>query len=262
MPELPSVEIFKNYFDTYGLNQNIAEVKVFNPEILGDINSKNFKSILNNQRFISNLRYGKYLFSSFNRKAYLILHFGMTGYLRYHQLDDPPHKHQRVSFIFDNGKILSFIDPRKFGKVDITFNWNHFIKQKKLGPDALRLDYEAFHKLFKNRKGAIKPLLMNQQFIAGIGNLYADEILYQSGLHPLTKACHLKNDEIKQLYENMKMVLEKAITVQDQLQNFPEDYLLAHRYKGGECPEGGIIKIIRVGGRTTYLCPSRQKKII
>ncbi len=262
MPELPSVEIFKNYFDAYGLNQSIEEVNVFNPEMLWDISSKDFKSILKNQRFISNFRYGKYLFSSFNRKSYLILHFGMTGFLSYHQVDDPPHKHQRVSFIFNNGKIMSFIDPRKFGKIGITFNRNQFIKQQNLGPDALRLDYKTFHKLFKNKKGAIKPLLMNQKFIAGIGNLYADEILYQSRLHPLTKACHLKTADLKQLYENMIMVLQKAIAVQDQLQNFPDDYLLAHRYKGGECPEWGEIQIIKVGGRTTYFCPSRQKKII
>ncbi len=259
MPELPSVELFKRFFEDNGLYQTIIDVEVSSPEILLNIKTDVFQDVLIGESFISSYRYGKYLFSSFKGNMDLVMHFGMTGFLRYYSKEDNPDKHDRVAFIFDNGKILSFNDPRKFGKVGITSQRDYFIKEKKLGPDALHLDYPLFKKLFQNRKGALKPLLMNQNFIAGIGNLYADEILYQSKLHPLEKANHLKENNLENLHENMVKVLKKAIDCKDSLHNFPPEYLLSHRYRQGECPEGEKLEIIKVGGRTTYYCPRRQK---
>jgi formamidopyrimidine-DNA glycosylase len=96
--------------------------------------------------------------------------------------------------------------------------------------------------------------------IAGIGNLYADETLYQSEIHPLTHVDKLKSQEIRILYEKMKLVLETAIEHLDRPREMPEDFLLPYRYPGGECPSGGEIEIIKVGGRTTYFCPGNQKK--
>lgn len=262
MPELPSVEIFKKYFDSHALNQTIKEVRVSSPEILSDIKVEDFKNFLTEKKFTSTSRYGKYLFSTLNKGFYLFLHFGMTGFLRYRLNNEPPDIHERLTLIFNNEKSLSFVDPRKFGKVGITPNLDHFLKEKKLGPDALHLDYHSFKKLFENRNGALKPLLLNQNFIAGIGNLYADEILYQSSLHPLTKASTLKESDLWNLYRNIVRVLRKAIEYQDKLENFPDEYLLAHRYKGGECPEKEALKVIKVSGRTTYFCPRRQKIVI
>jgi formamidopyrimidine-DNA glycosylase len=102
---------------------------------------------------------------------------------------------------------------------------------------------------------------MNQNFIAGIGNLYADEILYQSRIHPLTTADKLDKDKLKKLFNEMKMVLNKAIEYQDTPHNMPSNFLLSHRYQGGECPNGGSLITLKIGGRTTYLCPEYQKKV-
>jgi len=191
MPELPSVEIFKNYFDSTSLNQNIKEIAVNNPEILVDTTTKdiqNFKSSC----FLSSSRYGKYLFARISKENFIVFHFGMTGFFKYHPLSEGQTPHSRISFIFENDNVLDFEDPRKFGKVSISKNIPDFVERKHLGPDALEIDYNMFKKMFGGRKGNLKPLLMNQQFLAGIGNLYADEILYQSGIHPLRKANNLK----------------------------------------------------------------------
>ena len=104
-------------------------------------------------------------------------------------------------------------------------------------------------------------MIINQNFIAGIGNLYADEILYQSRIHPLTKADDLGGEKLEILFKAMRKVLNKAIEHQDQPPNMPSSFLLPHRHPGGECPSGESIKILKVGGRTTYFCPDYQKII-
>ncbi|MGC9516663.1 MAG: hypothetical protein ACP5C3_03075 [Methanomicrobiales archaeon] len=131
-------------------------------------------------------------------------------------------------------------------------------KKKKLGPDALNISYKKFKTNIKKRKGTLKPLLLNQNFIAGIGNLYADEILYQSSIHPLTHADELNAVKIRKLYHSMKKVLIKAIEYMDKPEILPESYLLPNRHVNGDCPFGGKISIIKVGGRTTYFCPECQ----
>ncbi len=268
MPELPSLEIFKQYFNSTSLHQKIKEINVHNPEILVNITENDLKEFLN-RYFVSSSRYGKYLFASSSDSTlsdndliedkFLVFHFGMTGFFKYHSFNEGFSPHSRISFVFEKGNVLDFEDPRKFGKISISENISDFINKKNLGPDALEIDLPSFKKLLQKRKGQIKPLLMNQQFLAGIGNLYADEILFQSGIHPLKKANQIENGEQDRLYNNMVWVLKKAIEFNDSPCNFPENFLLAHRYPKGECPNGKKLDIITVGGRTTYYCPGRQK---
>lgn len=256
MPELPSVEIFKQYFDSTSLNQKIKSIEIRSPEILINVLPKELENSLINRRFIGSMRYGKYLFSHLENDDYLILHFGMTGYLKYNKKDVNPYT--RLSVAFEEG-CLEFIDMRKFGKIGHTRDVERFIQNKRLGPDALDIDFKTFIGKFDKRKGLIKPLLMNQNFIAGIGNLYADEILYQSGVHPLSKANKLNDGKLKQLYQEMIKVLNKAIQYQDKPFSLPSSFLLSHRHPNGKCPDGGSLKVIKVGGRTTYYCAERQK---
>ncbi|WJI09982.1 Fpg/Nei family DNA glycosylase [Methanobacterium sp. CWC-01] len=256
MPELPSVEIFKRYFDQHALNQVIKKVEVCSPELVVDVNPRKLEISLEGQEFVSSRRYGKYLFSRLDNDFYLIMHFGMTGYLYYFQ--EKSSKYVRLLVSFQNGSHLAFDDARKFGKLGLTSDPEEFIARKGLGEDALEIEFKTFQELFKNRRGMIKPLLLNQNFIAGIGNLYADEILYQCGLHPETHADQLGKTDLHTLYYQMRRVLEKAIQYQDSPRDFPDSYLLSHRYPGGECPEGGALEVKKVGGRTTYYCPERQ----
>lgn len=257
MPELPSVEIFKRYFDKCALRQMIKKVEVKSPELVVNLSSRELEKSLECHEFISSSRYGKYLFSYLSNGLYLVMHFGMTGYLHYfHQHSS---KHVRMLITFKNGYHLAFDDARKFGKLGITKDPDKFVKMKKLGPDALKVDFKNFKNLFKGRKGMIKPLLMNQQVIAGIGNLYADEILYQSRVHPMTPANHLDEEKWEMIFYEMKRVLKKAIECNDKIQALPSNYILSHREINGKCPDGQDLEIIKVGGRTTYLCPDKQK---
>jgi formamidopyrimidine-DNA glycosylase len=259
MPELPSVEIYKRYFDSKALHQRIEGVEIKSPEILINTRPSQLQSAMVSQEFISTRRYGKYLFSQLDNNCFLILHFGMTGYLKYFQKNSP--SHVRFLIYFYNQNHLAFDDQRKFGKIGLTPDPDSFIKEKRLGPDALEINLKTFRRIFRKRKGRIKPLIMNQNFIAGIGNLYADEILYQSRIHPLTKADKLDREQLENLFREMKMVLDKAIEYQDQPHTLPSHFLLSHRYPGGKCPQGGKIEIMKVGGRTTYICPDHQKKL-
>jgi formamidopyrimidine-DNA glycosylase len=256
MPELPSVEIYKQYFDKTSLNQTISSFEVKSPEILVNTTPQKLQKALIGQEFISSRRYGKYLFSHLNNDYFLVMHFGMTGYLYYSRENNS--KHPRLLIVFSNGNHLAFDDARKFGKLGLTRDPQKFIREKALGPDALEVDLNSFKESFRRRKGMIKPLLLNQKLIAGIGNLYADEILYQSRLHPQTHAHHLNPRDWEQLFQNMKMVLKKAIEYQDKPGALPSSFLLPHRYQGGECPDGRDLEIVKVGGRTTYLCPHLQ----
>ncbi|MDP3066454.1 MAG: DNA-formamidopyrimidine glycosylase family protein [Methanobacteriaceae archaeon] len=256
MPELPTIAIYKRYFDENALNQRIRKVEVLSPSLLVDTTSKEMEDSLKGHEFRSSRRYGKYLFSKLDHDLHLIMHFGMTGYLHYfHQKSSP---YARMLINFQNGYHLAFDDARKFGKLGLTSDPDEFLRQKGLGPDALKIGFGSFKELFKGRTGMIKPLLMNQNFIAGVGNLYADEILYQSNIHPETHSNQLNYHDIQVLFKKMKLVLEKGIEYQDRPRDFPKSYLLSHRYPGGECPEGDTLNIIKVGGRTTYFCPERQ----
>lgn len=259
MPELPSVEIFKGYFDSTSLNQKIRNADMRSPEILMDTDISQLEKSLQEHEFVDSRRYGKYLFCQLDNGFFLILHFGMTGYFKYFRKNSSNHVRLLISFY--NGYKLALDDMRKFGKVGLTTDPDEFVKNKNLGPDALAINLKTFKKLFKGRKGTIKPLIINQNFIAGIGNLYADEILYQSRIHPLTKADNLGGEKLKILFKAMRKVLNKAIEHQDQPPNMPSSFLLPHRYPGGECPSGETIKIMKVGGRTTYFCPDYQKII-
>jgi formamidopyrimidine-DNA glycosylase len=263
MPELPSVEIFKNYFDSTALHQKIKKVEIRSPEILINTTPHELRKTLSGLEFIGSWRYGKYLFCHLSNDYFMIIHFGMTGYLKYSPKNSTKNysNHIRLLIQFINADELAFDDMRKFGKIGLTKNPDNFIREKNLGPDALEINFKTFKELFKNRKGIIKSLIMNQNFIAGIGNLYADEILYQSQIHPLTTADKLKKDDLENLFKDMKMVLNKAIEYQDSPHSMPSNFLLAHRYQGGECPQGGALTTLKVGGRTTYLCPNHQKRV-
>lgn len=257
MPELPSVEIFKQFFKSTSLKQEIKSVEVNSPEILMNTSPQELGDELQGQEFTHGRRYGKYLFAQLSNQYYLTIHFGMNGYLKYFQEDGGPYIRLQVEF--NNGYKLGFDDTRKFGKVWLTCDPKKFVQEKNLGPDAMEIDFKTFKTLFGKRTGQLKPLLMNQNFIAGIGNLYADEILYQSGIHPLSKAYNLDDAELQRLFQDMKMVLDKAIEYQDDINALPHSFLLPHRHINGECPQGEALKIIKVGGRTTYFCPERQK---
>ena len=259
MPELPEVELRKKYLESTSFNQNIKRVTVKDNKILETISASELERMLYSKKFVSCQRYGKYLFTNVSQKFWLVIHFGMTGDLKYFKSigDDP--LYDRLLVDFDNGFHLAFECQRKFGRVSIATGVEDFVEKKGLGKDALKLSFFDFKRIAKKRKGSVKNVLMNQHVIAGIGNLYSDEILFKTRIHPKTKINKLSSQEIEELFHNMKHVLKVGIRSQIEHSNFPKDFFLPYRVKEAKCPRcGGSIQTQKFSGRTAYFCGSCQ----
>jgi formamidopyrimidine-DNA glycosylase len=259
MPELPEVEAFKQYFEATSLCQTVVDVKVEASQILDGVTPQDLTCLLTGKQFQKCQRHGKYLFTQADPHLWLVLHFGMTGSLQYLQTADPTPPYSRLQISFKNGCRLSFNDSRKFGKISLTSGLEDFVRAKHLGPDALQLDQLCFAEIAAGSHGAAKSALLDQHFIAGIGNIYADEILFQAGINPKAVLSRLPQQNQHTIYHCMRSVLELATSHQADYGAFPKSYLVQYRYKGARCPlDGAEIIIAKVAGRTTYYCSKHQ----
>lgn len=263
MPELPDVEVIKSELETTAVNKKIASVNVLDEGII-DGSGNSFQARLKDQTFKSVSRYGKYIFVKLDREETLLLHFGMTGKLNYYKDEEETAKYARVVFNFKNGYKLAYSNKRKLGKVSLIGKPEDFVKEQGLGPDADAEDFkwEDFKKALEGRRGKIKSVLMNQNIMAGIGNVYSDEILFQAGILPFAKVDKLDEAELKKIYDTMKTVFKKAVKAESK-GKFPKEFLKPIRNEGEDCPIcGGKIQREKISGRSSYYCRNHQKKKI
>lgn len=262
MPELPEVETYARYFARHALHQRIARVEVRDERILGEVRKETFARKLKGKEFTEVRRHGKHLFAHAGAgggATWLHLHFGMTGDLSYSRDAEAP-RFARVVFVFDNGARLAFEDMRLFGLVDLVSDPGAFIRDRGLGPDPLQLTAKRFAALLEKRRGAVKSLLMSQELIAGLGNLYVDEILYQTAIHPRRAVDRLTAAEGKAMFTATRRILREAIARHAREKELPAHYLFHHREVGDRCPKcGGTIQRTVVFGRTTYFCGRHQR---
>ena len=259
MPELPEVETYARYFARHALNQRIARVDVLDERILGEIRTESFVRKLKGREFTEVRRHGKHLFAKAG-SAWLHLHFGMTGDLAYYTDRANEPRFAKIVFTFDGGAHLAFEDVRLFGLANVIDSPDDFIRDLGLGPDPLALTAAQFAKLFEKRRGAIKSLLMTQEIIAGLGNLYVDEMLFQTSVHPRRPADRLRPAEVRALYANMRRILREAIARHARESELPRNYLFHNREVGERCPRcTGTIRRTVVFGRTTYFCAKHQR---
>ncbi|HKK14259.1 MAG TPA: DNA-formamidopyrimidine glycosylase family protein [Gammaproteobacteria bacterium] len=259
MPELPDVEVFKRYLDATALHQPIDQVTVRDERVLGRVSSRTLRHRLSGREFQSTRRHGKYLFAELTGSGWLALHFGMTGFLKYFKNEEPDPEHDMLLVRFSNGYGLGYNNRRRLGTVDFTPHTEDFIARHSLGPDALAMDRETLDALLRAHRGTIKPLLMDQSALAGLGNVYTDEILFQAAIHPRTPVPRLDAGARRRLYRSMTQVLTTTIERGADPARFPRTYLTPHRRAGASCPRcGAPLKQIRISGRATYYCPRRQ----
>jgi formamidopyrimidine-DNA glycosylase len=262
VPELPELEVFKRYVDSTSLHQNIETIEVKNGKVLGHVSADGLKRELEGRKFESTRRHGKHLFVELGDGPWLLLHFGMTGSLKYFKDTDEEPTHARVLISFGNGHRLAFDDQRLFGKVDLIEDPDDYVEEHKLGLDPLDLDFPAFRERLEGRRGRIKATLMNQRVFAGIGNIYSDEILFQVRLHPKTSVGRLDEGALYDLHEQTGRVLYAAIERGANPEGLPESFLLPHRQVGADCPRGnGKIQMTKAAGRSAYFCPTCQPGI-
>lgn len=247
MPELPEVESYAQVFARHALGRTIARVRVLDDRVLAIRKSTLTKALVGKQ-FTRVRRYGKHLFAQVGDGAWLRLHFGMSG-----DLTPGVERFARVVFDFDDGTCVAFDDMRLFGVVDLVGDPDDFIRERGLGADPLEIGVREFRKRLAGKRGAIKPLLLSQQVIAGVGNLYADETLYRAGVLPTRPADRLSDAEVKSIFAILRRVLADAIAGRRR------GVLVEEREEGARCPRcGGTFRSSTVGGRTTYFCPRHQ----
>ena len=265
MPELPDVELFKRYLDRTSLAQTIRRVQVNDARILGDLPAERFVAALEGNRLEASRRHGKHLLVRLARGGWLTLHFGMTGGLSYFDdlAKDPPY--DRIRLDFEGGRHLAYTNRRMLGRVGLADDADQFIAAEGLGPDALDPAFEeaAFAAALAGRRRDVKSVLMDQALLAGIGNIYADEILFQARLHPKTPVEELTKGQRTKLFRAIKDVLSTAIEcgagAEQFLDRLPKDYLLPQRERDGRCPRcGGPLATLKSSGRTSYYCPKCQ----
>jgi formamidopyrimidine-DNA glycosylase len=262
MPELPDVEIFKRYLDATSLHQRIDDVDVRNAYVLKQTSVRELARELKGRRFESSRRHGKHLFVRADDKLWLRLHFGMTGSLEYFKNDERAPRFARVIFIFANNRRLVFDDQRQFGQIELLKDVDEFLKEHALGPDALKIDLTEFKHILGKRRGAVKSILLNQKLIAGIGNIYADEILFRAHMHPATEIARLSDKLLSRLFRATRSILERAIAAKADVNQMPKSWLLPHRGKSGKCPRcGRKLRSAKIGGRTAWFCAHCQRKL-
>ena len=186
MPELPDVETFKRYLDATSLHQPIKGVEVRSAYVLKGVSAREFGRQLKGRSFESSCRHGKHLFVRTDRDFWLRLHFGMTGSLEYLKGQRRAPKDTRVLFCFANHSRLAYRDQRKFGEIGLSKDVDEFLRKRALGPDALDINLSPFKGIFEKHRATAKTILLNQMLIAGIGNIYADEILFRTRIHTAT----------------------------------------------------------------------------
>jgi formamidopyrimidine-DNA glycosylase len=261
MPELPEVETFKRYLDSTSLHQRITNVDVRDAYVLKRVSPRELARRLKGRRFENSHRHGKHLFVRAGNELWLRLHFGMTGSLEYLNDDQAAPKAARVIFRFADNCGLAFDDQRKFGEIEVVKDLDEFLQTRRLGPDALQIDVSQFKAIVGKHGGAVKAILLNQQLIAGIGNLYADEILFRARIHPATDAARLRDKNLRRLFRATRYVLERAIALKTDFNRLPKSWLLTHRGKQSKCPRcGRKLKSATIGGRTSWFCAHCQKR--
>ena len=261
MPELPEVEMYARYFARHGLGQRVERVRVVDERSLGNSRKATFVRGLTGRTFRAVRRHGKHLFAD-AENTWLHLHFGMTGDLTYMVGLKPDLRFARVIFGFENGGHLVFEDMRLFGYAELSADPDTYVREHGLGPDPLdpKFGLRDFRRLLAKRRGAIKALLLSQNVIAGVGNLYADEMLFRSSIDPRRTVDRLTDAEVKAIFGNMRRLLTEVIAFKARDKDYPARFLLPHREEGERCPRcGGSIGRTVVGGRTTYYCARHQR---
>ena len=261
MPELPDVESFRRYLEATALHQPIGDLQVSDDYVLTDVTEKELQKSLVSTSFETTVRHGKNLFVRTDGPKWLRLHFGMTGFLKYFKhLEDRP-THERMLVSFENGYHLGYVCQRKLGEVGLADSPQESAEKRGLGPQALKVGPEEFLELLRRNRGMLKIGLMDQGFLAGIGNIYADEILFQCRLHPATGADSLDEEMRVRMFEVTKRVLQTAVDCSADIPRMPDCFLLPHRAEGEECPRCGTGLVReKVGQRSAYYCPSCQSE--
>jgi len=271
MPELPEVETQVRDLQKV-VGKKILELssdtkKAFSPSFV------KVKKEIEGKKITAVRRRAKYIAFELSGNLILVIHFRMTGHFLLARSSKPLEKMVRHQFKLSGGTYLQLSDIRKFGTIELCDEKSYEKISKKLGPEPLSKEFTLpkLREMIKTKKGMLKALLLNQNFIAGIGNIYADEICFEARLHPASRVQKLKKADVEKLFHAIKNQLHKGIknrgtTIGEYVDTSGRRgknqlSLLAYRQHGKACKVcGKIMKKMKVQQRTTTFCLQCQKK--
>ncbi|MCR5757563.1 MAG: bifunctional DNA-formamidopyrimidine glycosylase/DNA-(apurinic or apyrimidinic site) lyase [Selenomonas sp.] len=274
MPEMPEVEIIRRYIDKMVAGKQIMDIDIRLPRMIKWPDTEGFRALVTGRRIREMARRGKYLLMKLDNDNVVVFHLRMTGRLVYAPTGQVTDSYARVVFLLQDGASLIYGDTRTLGTI-------HGLKPQELGmlkglaemgPEPLSPEFTAdyLYAAARKRKVAIKSFLLNQKYIGGIGNIYADEALFLAGVHPQRPANALRRDECERLWESINKVIAAGIadggTTFRDYQNGEggkgshQEHLYVYNRNGEPCRvcESPIVRIT-VGGRGTHFCPKCQE---
>jgi formamidopyrimidine-DNA glycosylase len=259
VPELPDVEGFRRYLARRAAGKRIEGVDVLDRDLLRNATPEALNRALKGRSFERPARHGKWLIAGAGGPE-VLMHFGMTGLLHFSRDPGDRHVHDRIVFRFDDGSELRYRNMRRFGGMWLASDsTEREAVTGPLGPDAPDVDRDSFRELLAHRRGAIKPALMDQTLIAGLGNLLVDEILWRARIAPTRPVARMRPRDIDRVHDIMSAVLREA----NRHARVPglEGWLTGVRdSRDPRCPRCGTrLRRGQVGGRTTVWCPRDQR---
>jgi len=266
MPELPDLEVIKEYLQAVLPGEHVEAVEVLRPLVVRNLVEGDFVSALEGREFSGVRRRGKFLLFEFTSGENVVINPMLAGRLRY---CEPSERRQKKTFLIlrlSGGKELRYVDAKAMGKVYLTRDPNLIPGFASQGPEALdpRLTLDVFGDRLRKRRGEIKGILTKQAVVAGIGNAYADEILFEAGIYPFRKRPSLSSEEVERLYDSIRSVLTEAIGILRERMGHEidlkvRDSLEVHGKGGTPCPRcGTTISEIRARNRLTSFCRTCQ----
>jgi len=287
MPELPEVETTIRDLKKKVLKRTFLDVWCDFPKMIRKPKSfSEFKRKIKNKKILKIWRAGKNIIFDLSENFSLLIHQKLTGHLLYGKWkmendkwvaeedgplkNDPMNRFLHLIFELDNGCQLALSDLRKFAKVELAKTEEIREELKSLGPDPLKISFGEFKERLASRKGKIKQVLMDQEVISGVGNIYSDEALFAAKIHPFKDTSELKEADFKKLYQSLQSILGKAIELKGESVS---DYRTpsgerggfdklrkVYRREGEKCFRcGAVIKRVKIGGRSAHFCPKCQK---
>lgn len=270
MPELPELEVVCEVLQRRVVGQKIAGVKIIPPGgaiVVRDLTHQGFESGLIDTTIAAVKRRGKFLVFSLQTDKpplYLVINPKLTGRLR---LADPKDKRKtKTHVVFDlaNGTQLHYIDQKQMGQLYLGRDLMAIPGYAEMGPEPLDISLEEFRERLRPYRGEIKGVLTRGEFVAGIGNAYADEILWEARLHPYRKRTQLTAVEVERLYQAIRITLLGAVdkvreAMGENIHEKPRDFMAVHMKTGQPCPRcGTTISLVGANQRITNFCRTCQ----
>jgi formamidopyrimidine-DNA glycosylase len=267
MPELPELEVVKEVLQRRVVGRSIEAVRIDpkgGPIVIRDLTHRGFEQTLIGASIKAVTRRGKFLLFSIDPSVSLVLNPKLTGRL---QLAVPAEKRMpktHIVFSLSSGDELRYVDQKTMGQVYLTDDLNQVTDYAGLGPEPFDITLDQFRDRLKPYRGEIKGLLVRGEFIAGIGNAYADEILWAAKIHPYRKRTQLSGEEIDRLYQAIQSTLREAIDkvrseMGDNIHLKPREFMAVHMKTGEPCPRCGTsISLVGANQRITNFCRTCQ----